>query len=72
MPAPKKSARPKERPSKERMDKMIGKAQEKKDVEALARSVKYQAKGGKVKKMREGGMCRGMGAATRGGKYRMG
>ena len=26
--------------------------------------------GGKVKKMAGGGMCRGMGAATRGGKYR--
>jgi hypothetical protein len=25
--------------------------------------------GGKVKKMREGGMCRGMGAATRGGRF---
>lgn len=28
-------------------------------------------KGGKVKKMAKGGTCRGMGAATRGGKYRM-
>ena len=28
--------------------------------------------GGKVKKMREGGMCRGMGAATKGGNFRMG
>lgn len=26
----------------------------------------------KVKKMRDGGMCRGMGAATRGGNYKMG
>ena len=28
--------------------------------------------GGKVKKMGDGGMCRGMGAATRGGNYKMG
>lgn len=27
--------------------------------------------GGKVKKMADGGMCRGMGAAKRGGKYKM-
>ena len=26
----------------------------------------------KVKKMKDGGMCRGMGAATRGGNYKMG
>ena len=28
--------------------------------------------GGKMKKMKMGGKCRGMGAATRGGNYRMG
>ena len=33
--------------------------------------VKKMASGGKVKKMAKGGTCRGMGAATRGGKYRM-
>jgi hypothetical protein len=27
-------------------------------------------KGGRVKRMAKGGMCRGMGAATRGGNYR--
>ena len=32
---------------------------------------KKMAKGGKAKKMAKGGTCRGMGAATRGGKYRM-
>ena len=29
------------------------------------------AYGGKVKKMRDGGSCRGMGAASKGGKFRM-
>ena len=29
------------------------------------------AYGGKVKKMRDGGSCRGMGAATQGGKFRI-
>ena len=32
----------------------------------------YGGKMNKVKKMRDGGMCRGMGAATRGGNYKMG
>jgi len=72
MPAPTKSMRPKARPSKERMDEMMSEAQDKKDKEALDRSVRYQSYGGKMKKMRDGGMCRGMGAATRGGKFRMG
>ena len=29
----------------------------------------YKAYGGKMKKMKSGGMCRGMGAATRGGNF---
>jgi hypothetical protein len=29
-----------------------------------------KAKGGVIKKMAGGGMCRGMGAATKGGKYK--
>ena len=29
----------------------------------------YKAYGGKMKKMRDGGVCRGMGAATRGGNF---
>ena len=33
--------------------------------------VSKKATGGKTKKMAKGGTCRGMGAATRGGKYRM-
>jgi hypothetical protein len=32
----------------------------------------YGGKMKKVKKMGDGGMCRGMGAATRGGNYKMG
>ena len=32
----------------------------------------YKAYGGKMKKMKMGGKCRGMGAATRGGNYKMG
>ena len=69
----KKSLRPKARPGKEKMKDMVEAAeQRKRDGEALKRSVKYRAKGGemeKVKKMASGGMCRGMGAATRGGNF---
>jgi len=118
----KKSLRPKARPGKEKMKDMIEAAeQSKRDGEALKRSVKYRAKGGKmskeapgmqaggklkmvkgpkgtmvpdyaadgvgkmsyggkmayggkaeVKKMQAGGMCRGMGAAKRGGNFKMG
>jgi hypothetical protein len=31
--------------------------------------VQKKARGGKVTKMKSGGMCRGMGAASRGGRY---
>ena len=102
MPAPKKSMRPKARPGKAKMKKMVEAGeQDKRDGEALKRALKYRAKGGKmkmvekggkkvpafaadgvgkmayggkakVKKMKDGGMCRGMGAATRGGNYKMG
>lgn len=37
---------------------------------AIKQSVKYQKDGGKVSKMASGGMCRGMGAATKGGSYK--
>jgi hypothetical protein len=37
-----------------------------------AESLMKRAVGGKVKKMEMGGMCRGMGAATKGGNFRMG
>jgi len=33
--------------------------------------MKMMKKGGKVKKMMGGGKCRGMGAATSGGKFKM-
>jgi hypothetical protein len=33
------------------------------------RSTREMAKGGKTKKMANGGMCRGMGAAKKGGNY---
>ena len=36
------------------------------------RGVKGMKKGGSAKKMMNGGTCRGMGAATRGGKYSRG
>jgi hypothetical protein len=43
-------------------------------VGKMAKGGKAKAKGGKtkVKKMKDGGTCRGMGAATRGGNYKMG
>ena len=83
MPAPRKSLRP-----KARTKKVMKAAQERAETGAVARGnaaaerrareeamteammgMKY---GGKVKKMKDGGMCRGMGAATRGGNYKMG
>ena len=70
MPAPKKSLRPKARPSKAKMKEMVEAGeQDKRDGEALKRALKYRAKGGKLKKMAGGGMCRGMGKASRGGNY---
>jgi len=85
MAAPKKSLRPKMRPQmrpqmrpKMRPDDLeAGAAVERgnrmneleaKEGEALMK----KAYGGKVKKMAMGGKCRGMGAATRGGNYKMG
>lgn len=40
--------------------------------EAMTEAMMGMKYGGKVKKMGDGGMCRGMGAATRGGNYKMG
>ncbi len=73
----KKSLRPKARPGKEKMKDMVEAAeQRKRDGEALKRSVKYRAEGGKmekVEKMASGGnVCRGMGAAKRGGNFVVG
>jgi hypothetical protein len=63
---------------KKDMKKMMGggmKMVEKggKKVPAFAADgVGKMAMGGKVKKMEMGGKCRGMGAASKGGQYRMG
>jgi len=82
MPAPRKSLRP-----KARTEKAMKAAQERAETGAVARgnaAAKRLAReeammgmkdGGKlnmVKKMGDGGMCRGVGAATRGGNYKMG
>jgi len=74
MPAPKKSIRPKLRDAKKAGEYAAGKAVKRGNNAAKreAYDQKTLAKkkcGGKVKKMKSGGMCRGMGAATRGGKY---
>ena len=61
--APTESQRPTTRPS----TKDEREAAERGD-RAARREAGMKA-GGKVKKMREGGMCRGMGAATRGGRF---
>ncbi len=67
MPAPKISKRPKARP------KDMSPKAEKGDADLMKlRDMEKKAYGGKVKKMKDGGMCRGMGAATRGGNYKMG
>ena len=44
----------------------------KKLPQAVRNNMGYKAYGGKMKKMKLGGKCRGMGAATRGGNYSMG
>ena len=68
MPAPKKSIRPKARP------KDMSPEAEKGDADLMKlRDMEKKAYGGKMKKMAMGGStCRGMGAATRGGNYKMG
>jgi hypothetical protein len=64
--APMRSPRPKPRPDRETQaiwDRSARFAeQELRDA--------GMKKGGRVKRMAKGGMCRGMGAATRGGNYR--
>lgn len=54
------SPRPKANPLNDRMSPM--------SIEK--RSTREMAKGGAVKKMAMGGNCRGMGSATKGGKYK--
>lgn len=62
--APKKSMRPQMRPST-REEREAGERGNR-----AARRDAGMKTGGKVKKMAKGGKCRGMGAASRGGKYR--
>jgi len=69
--APKKSPRPKANP-KSGAPTSSPRPKTRSDYEiehAVGSSVKYQKSGGKMKKMATGGMCRGMGAAKKGGKY---
>ena len=86
MSAPRKSLRPKARTKKvmkaaqERAETGAvarGNAAAKRLAreEAMTEAMMGMKDGGKlnmVKKMGDGGMCRGMGAATRGGNYKMG
>lgn len=58
--APKSSPRPYTRTDKEISDMAD---------HSIKQGVKYQKAGGKVSKMAGGGMCRGMGAAKKGGSY---
>lgn len=77
MPAPSSSKRPRPRPSTpaERGNRAAElEASEYNDVlrNGGREKTERKAKGGKVKKMAQGGKCRGMGAATRGGNYSRG
>ena len=79
MPAPKTSPRPRRRPREVELD-----AEERRAAERGNRAAEREARdaeslmpqrrsyGGKMKKMKSGGMCRGMGKATRGGNYSRG
>lgn len=77
MPAPTKSARPTSRPrSVERRAAEAKRAESQRASDNISRYdredmmlTQRRAKGGKVKKMASGGMCRGMGKATKGGSY---
>ena len=85
MKAPMKSPRPKARPESKMAPKSSMRPRTRSDKEfddeadaAADRAMKhsqpptlvYKAAGGKVKKMAMGGMCRGMGAAKKGGSYK--
>ena len=79
MPAPKKSPVPRRRPreieimAEERAAAERGnRAAEREARDAESLMPQRRSYGGKVKKMMNGGTCRGMGAATRGGKYSRG
>jgi len=75
---PKTSLRPRARPVKRpraRPDNLAADYEAEMAVEGgnreSAREARENRKGKSTKKMASGGMCRGMGAATRGGKFRM-
>ena len=78
MSAPKKSLRPKARPkSIYGVEEMSTRSPDGLTIAEREKKEKAEKKmyGGKMKKpvaMKMGGKCRGMGAATRGGNYRMG
>ena len=78
MAAPKKSLRPKARPkSIYGVEEMSTRSPDGLTIAEREKKEKAEKKmyGGKMKKpvaMKMGGKCRGMGAATRGGNYRMG
>lgn len=73
--APKKSIRPKPRPAglaeEAELRAMVNRANRAANREGadLPENMKKKS-GGMVKKMADGGMCRGMGAAKRGGGYK--
>ncbi len=83
MPAPRKSLRPRARKKsiygvgeKSTQSPAVARgnaaAKRRAREEAMTEAMMGMKYGGKVKKMKDGGMCRGMGAATRGGNYKMG
>ena len=79
MPAPKKSRVPQPRPreveiaaEERRAAERGNRAAEREARDAESLMPERMSYGGKVKKMMNGGTCRGMGAATRGGKYSRG
>ena len=73
MPAPKKSPRPRARPDDLEEGMAVRRGNRAAEREAReAESLMKRAKGGGIKKMAMGGKCRGMGAATKGGNFRMG
>jgi len=79
MPAPKKSPVPRRRPreieimAEERAAAERGnRAAEREARDAESLMPQRRSYGGKIKKMMNGGTCRGMGAATRGGNYSRG
>lgn len=76
MKPPMKSLRPKARPESKMAPKSSKRPMTRTDKEisdmadhSIKQGIKYQKAGGKVSKMAGGGMCRGMGAAKKGGSY---